>query len=228
MVTNNSPHFNNTMSIGKRIFIIVFVLAIAAFASVGGFWLAREMRGAEPIPDQTLLRDGPLLQLPHSKELAAFTLYDHTGAEFNNASLEGNWRLVFFGFASCPHICPDTLFRLRTVVDQLEGELSPEDLPKVLLISVDPERDTPEVLTEYLKRFDNKIEAVSGEDAQLRQLAMDFGAHYVVPEHEPGEWYNVDHSASVHVVDPNGDWVGLLSAPHEPEAMAAALARFID
>lgn len=228
MVAINSPHLN-PMSTAKRISIIALVLSIAALASVGGFWLAHKMRGAdETIHEQTLLRDGPLLQLPQSKALSEFTLYDHTGAEFNNASLDGNWRLVFFGFASCPHICPDTLFRLRAVVDRLEDELSPRDLPRVLLISVDPERDTPEVLTAYLERFDNRIEAVSGEDEQLRKLAMDFGAHYVIPDHEPGEWYNVDHSIGVHVVNPDGEWVGLLSAPHEPEAMADALARFID
>lgn len=217
------------MSIGKRISIIILILGIAVLASVGGFWAAQKLSTTdEAVPNQALLRDGPLLILPEQKELGEFVLYDHDGRDFNNESLTGEWRLVFFGFTSCPHICPSTLQLLRTVVNELASSLPAKDLPKVLLISVDPERDTPGKLNEYVARFGNDIEAVSGDDAQLRKVAMDFGAHYVIPDHEPGEWYNVDHSISVHVVDPEGRWVGLLSAPHDAEAMAAALGRFID
>ena len=217
------------MSNNSKTATFVLVAAIALAAAAGGFWLAGKSRdSAGAIPNQALLRDGPLLALPEGKALSEFTLYDHTGAEFNNASLEGNWRLAFFGFASCPHICPDTLFKLRTVVDLLEESVDEDKLPGVLLISVDPERDTPEVLSEYRERFDNKIETISGEDEQLRKLAMDLGAHYVVPEHVPGEWYNVDHSVSVHVLDPDGNWEALLSAPHDPPAMAESLARYLD
>jgi protein SCO1/2 len=134
---------------------------------------------------------------------------------------------VFFGFSSCPHICPNTLFLLTSVVDQLEKELPAESLPQVLFVSVDPERDTPEVLQQYRERFGGNIEAVSGADDQLRALAMDLGSHYVVPEHEPGEWYNVDHSISVHLLDPQARWVALLSPPHDAAAMAEVLERFL-
>lgn len=226
---NAMSRYNQRMSTARKIQFSLLIISVAALAAASGFWLAFKYQGADTaIPNQALLRDGPLLALPEAKELSDFTLYDHTGGVFSKASLQGDWRLVFFGFASCPHICPDTLFRLKTVVDQLAEKLPTDELPTILFISVDPERDTPEVLSEYRERFDGDIEAVSGKDDQLRALAMDFGAHYVIPEHEPGEWYNVDHSISVHVLDPEGDWVGLMSAPHDPEAMAGALERFID
>ena len=208
----------------QKITLSLVLLAVALTAATGGMWLAKNLRdGDAGIANQALLRDGPLLVLPEAKTLSEFTLYDHTGGEFNRNSLEGKWRLVFFGFASCPHICPDTLFRLKTVVDQLSESLSPEKLPAILFISVDPGRDTPAVLDEYRQRFDGGIEAVSGDDEQLRKLAMDLGAHYVIPAHEPGDWYNVDHSISVHVLNPDGEWVGLMSAPHASECAATPI-----
>lgn len=205
------------------------LLAVAVTAAAGGLWLAHSLadRGAD-IPDQAQLRDGPLLRLPEPKPIADFALYDDTGAAFSKASLEGEWTLMFFGFTSCPHICPDTLFLLTDVVERLEGTLPSDRVPRILFVGVDPERDTAEALARYRQRFDSQIEAVSGPDAQLRALAMQVGAHYVVPEHEPDAWYNVDHSISVQLLDPEGRWAGVLSAPHDSEAISDALTRLLE
>jgi protein SCO1/2 len=216
------------MNTGTRTPTLILIASIAVLAAAGGFWLAYMLKSeGSAMVDQTLLRDGPLLALPEPKQLADFVLYDHNGDEFSETSLEGEWTLVFFGFSSCPHICPNTLFLLTAVVDQLEKELPAESLPQVLFVSVDPERDTPEVLQQYRERFGGGIEAVSGADDQLRALAMDLGSHYVVPEHEAGEWYNVDHSISVHLLDPQARWVALLSPPHDAATMAEVLERFL-
>ena len=203
---------------------------VALLAAGGGLWFAQATLNqsapkapAAPV-DQAELRDGPLLRLPQAKVLADFALYDHAGEPFNKASLDGQWTLVFFGFTSCPHICPSVLYKLNEASAALDEGL---EKPRVLLISVDPERDTPEVLARYRERFDGKIEAVSGPDAQLRALAMQLGAHYVIPEHEPDEWYNVDHSLNVMVLDADANWVGVYSAPHDIEAIAASLSRFL-
>lgn len=207
--------------------IIVFAL-VALIAAAGGLWLASATRDAgAPMADQAALRDGPLLRLPEPRPIADFALYDQAGQPYSKTSLEGSWTLAFFGFTSCPHICPDTLYKLTQVVDRLEGEVAPALVPEVLLIAVDPERDTPEALGRYRERFDNEIRAVSGPDPQLRALALQLGAHYVVPEHEPETWYNVDHSMGVMLLDPQARWAGVFSAPHDAEAMAAALTRFL-
>ena len=215
------------MSTRSRLSTLLLLTSIAVFAAVGGYWLVQVKDSGQPIANQALLRDGPLLRLPEPKSIADFEMYDHEGDTFSRSSLEGAWTLVFFGFSACPHICPDTLFQLTNVVEKLEGELPPERLPQVLFISVDPERDTAEALGQYRARFGNAIEAISGTDEQLRGLALQFGAHYGVPVHEAGAWYNVEHSISVHLLNPEAQWVGLLSAPHDAEAMAEALERFI-
>lgn len=212
---------------GKTSTLLAFA-AVALIAAVVGLWLADATRNqAVPILDQAQLRDGPFLRLPEPKPIADFALYDHEGNPYARTSLQGSWTLAFFGFTSCPHICPDTLFKLTEVVDRLEGELPAARVPQVLLIGVDPERDTPEALARYCERFGNEILAVSGPHAQLRALAMQLGAHYVVPEHDPDQWYNVDHSLRVMLLDPQARWVGVFSAPHDTDAMAGALQRFL-
>lgn len=215
------------LSGSTRIFLACAAIALAA--AVGGLWLAHSMHvdnGAGA--NQAVLRDGPFLRLPEPKPIADFALYDHAGQPYSRASLEGSWTLAFFGFTSCPHICPDTLFKLTETVDLLEGELPAAAVPEVLLIGVDPARDTPEALARYRQRFDQEIQAVSGPDAQLRALALQLGAHFVVPEHEPDKWYNVDHSVGVLLLDPQARWIGIFSAPHDSQAMAGALRRYLE
>lgn len=207
--------------------VLVFAL-VATLAAGGGLWLAWQMQASgTAMSDQATLRDGPFLRLPQAKPLADFALYDDAGEPWSKTSLQGSWTLVFFGFTNCPHVCPDTLFRLTEAVRKLDGRLPPERLPAVLFIGVDPERDTPAALQRYRARFGGDIEAVSGPDAQLRALAVQLGAHYVVPDHEPDQWYNVDHSVNVLLLDPGAQWVGVFSAPHDSDAIADALARFL-
>lgn len=207
---------------------IILVISIAIAAAIAGFWVAKISKEASSEGGAPrLVQVGPLLAMPEPKPLSDFSLYDHTGSAFTPMALEGRWTLVFFGFASCPHICPNTLYKLTSVVEQLEGGLPAELIPQILFVSVDPERDTAEVLDRYRERFSGQVLTVSGPDDQLRTLALDLGAHYVIPEHEPGEWYNVDHSASVHLLNPDGEWAGVFSAPHDAGAIASSLETYL-
>jgi protein SCO1/2 len=209
--------------------VILMFATVALIAAGAGLWLSQNTAARSgTVADQSALRDGPFLKLPQAKPIADFALYDGAGEGFSRAGLEGDYTLVFFGFTSCPHICPSTLHQLTQVVDGLEGELPPDRVPNILFISVDPERDTPKALEQYSARFGPSIQAVSGPDAQLRALAMQLGVHYVVPEHDPDEWYNVDHSLSVLLLDPEVRWVGVFSAPHDGAAMREALQRFLE
>ena len=84
--------------------------------------------------------------------------------------------------------------------------------------------DTPERLDEYVAQFGPDVIAITGEHPQLRALATQLGIHYNIPDHAPGEWYNVDHTVSVPVLDPQARWAGVLGAPHEAEGIRDALA----
>jgi len=216
------------MPSAKKTSIVFIFVAVAVIAAGIGLWLAHLIQATQtPGANQAMLRDGPFLRLPEPRPIAEFVLYDDTGEAFARADIEGQWTLVFLGFSSCPHICPDTLYQLTQAVEGIRETLAPERVPKILFIGVDPERDTPQALARYRERFGNAIEAVSGQDAQLRALALQLGVHYVVPEHEEGKWYSVDHSLSVLLLDPRAQWVGVLSAPHDGAAIAEALERFL-
>lgn len=201
------------------LFSVVAVLAAAA-----GLWLGLRGSDRQAATVEAPQREGPLTVLPEPRPLADFALVDQHGRPFSRADLEGRWSLVFFGFASCPHICPDTLFQLQQAVAGLDPEVD-GPRPRVVFVSVDPERDTPRRLDEYARRFGPDLVAVTGEHPQLRALAVQLGIHYNIPDHEPGEWYNVDHTVSVPVLDPQARWAAVLGAPHEADGIRDALAR---
>lgn len=198
--------------------LLLFTL-VALLAAAAGLWFG--LRGGDRVPEHAPgpQIEGPLTVLPEPRPLADFALTDQHGQPFSKTNLEGRWSLVFFGFASCPHICPDTLFQLQQAV----AGLDPETRPRVVFVSVDPARDTPERLAEYAQRFGDDLVAVTGEHAQLRALTTQLGIHYNIPDHEPGEWYNVDHTVAVPVLDPRVRWAGLLGAPHEADAVRSAI-----
>lgn len=211
------------MSEHSQMRILMLFTVVAVLAAGAGLWLGLRGDGQPAAPLDGPERDGPLTLLPEPRPLADFSLVDQHGRAFSRADLEGRWSLVFFGFASCPHICPDTLFQLQRAVNGLDP-VGETERPRVVFVSVDPERDTPERLDEYVAQFGPDVIAITGEHPQLRALATQLGIHYNIPDHAPGEWYNVDHTVSVPVLDPQARWAGVLGAPHEAEGIRDALA----
>ncbi|NDY92562.1 SCO family protein [Ideonella livida] len=135
-------------------------------------------------------------------------------------SLLGRWSLVFFGYTQCPDICPGTLGMLTEVFRLLPAELP---RPGVLFLSVDPERDLPGLLAEYLPAFHPDFRGAAGTDADLAALVAHLGVRY--HRHAPGPQgqYTVDHTASMFLLDPQARWRAELEPPHEPQAIARAL-----
>ena len=144
----------------------------------------------------------------------AFTLVDHKGRTVSEKDFLGRPALVFFGFTNCPEVCPTTLFELTNRLKTL-GSVS--DRLQVLFITADPERDTPEQLALYLQSFDPRIVGLSGSREQTdraisafkvvaRKVGLDSGG------------YNVDHTASVFMMDSKGYFAGLIDY-HESENM---------
>jgi protein SCO1/2 len=179
------------------------------------------------------LRNQPKLQslivLPEAKVIADFALLDESGQPFSLADFKGRWSLLFFGFTSCPDICPNTLYQLQQVRKDLVQELGEENLPVIYLVSVDPGRDTPDKLAEYLSFFDPAFRGVTGDDRQLRALTMQLGIVYHVAEHEEGTLdYAVDHSASLVLLSPQAKMFGVFPAPQDAARMSHDLLQILN
>ncbi|WP_299081488.1 SCO family protein [uncultured Paraglaciecola sp.] len=144
---------------------------------------------------------------PQARALPDFRLVDHNNQTFTPADLKGHWSLVFVGYTYCPDICPTTLAELKSIYPELQKIVS--DFPiQVVLLSVDPKRDTPERLNEYINFFDPEFIAVSGEHGQLFPLVRAMGMMYSMSESTDNPNYLVDHSSSVVIVNPDALVIG--------------------
>ena len=183
------------------------VAALAALAVALLFlW---SVDGADPKPEFATL-------LPEPLPLPEFSLRDQQGRPFTRDSLRGQTSLLFFGFTHCPDICPATLQQLSLARKQI-AEASPGNpLPAIVLISVDPERDTPEKLDKYVSAFGEDVIGVTGTRKSLLPLTSAMGIFF---ERQPldGNDYTVSHSTAVLVVDDNANFRALFSAPHKTE-----------
>jgi protein SCO1/2 len=137
-------------------------------------------------------------------------LVDQHGAAFTNERLQGKWTLVFFGFTYCPDICPTTMSFLNDLLGQLEGT-EVEDT-EVLMVSVDPARDTVAVLADYMPYFNPEFTGVTGEFLDIHRFATALNTPFrKVPGQ--GDNYLVDHSANVVLINPRGDYHGFFKSP---------------
>jgi protein SCO1/2 len=162
--------------------------------------------------------------------VADFALVDGQGQPFSLENLRGHWSLLFFGFTNCPDVCPSALYDLNLVSEQLEASQGAGSADvQVVFVSVDPERDSPEKLSQYVSYFNPGFIGVSGSNEQLAPMTMQMGIAYRVEEHEAEtERYEVYHSASIMLMDPRGRLHGVFPAPHNAEKMAVELAQVID
>ncbi|WP_119279699.1 SCO family protein [Calidithermus roseus] len=133
---------------------------------------------------------------------AEFTLASASNPSYRLSDLRGKAVFIFFGFVNCPDVCPTTLQDLKRVYTRL----TPEEQARVqvLFISVDPERDTPEALGRYVQFFDPHFVGLSGTPEATAQVAKDYGVFYQKSQIKSAQQYNVDHTASVFLIDPKG------------------------
>ena len=201
----------------------LLVVVVALLGTVGGYslWQVLQAR-SQPVYQA-------LLVLPEAREIPAFELVDAAGHPFGPARLEGKWSLLFFGFTHCPDICPGTLYDLSQASKAIHAALSDKaDRLQVVLVSVDPERDTPARLAEYIAFFDPSFEAVTGPHERLEPLTRKLGIAYRIAPHERGAaQYDVDHSASILLMDPQGRLHGVFPAPHDVVALQSDLIQLL-
>lgn len=178
-----------------------------------------------PAPAPALPLSGQLptsTRVDDARPLPAFALHRAEGT-LSNADLAGRWTLLSFGYTFCPDICPTTLATLGEVKAQLAARGLPA--PQVLFVSVDPARDTPARLAEFVRFFDADFVGATGSNAELATLVRHLGVQYLRHEGPDPQHYVVDHSAVIYLIDPQGRLKATFSWPHEPAAMAADYAR---
>ncbi len=193
-------------------------------SAIGGFSYWQLTHARNPFPTSSLL------VLPDPRVIADFTLTDQDSQPFTLANLRGRWSLIFFGYTHCPDVCPGTLYELQKVNEILKQKQPQQaDRVQILFFSVDPERDTAAKLKEYLSFFDPGFIGVSGEDAQLLPLTRQMGIAYRIEEHQPGiTEYDVAHSASVLLMNPDGRLYRAFPPPHDAEKISADLLTLIE
>ena len=152
-----------------------------------------------------------------------FRLVDQNGHAFSDQDLKGKAFLVFFGFTHCPDVCPTTLFEISEIMRNLGPEA---DRTAALFISVDPERDTPEAMKDYLASFDPHLRGLTGDAAALAAVAKAYRVYYKKVPLEGGD-YTMDHTAIVYLMDKNGRFVAPFSLRRTPEASADDLRRYL-
>ena len=146
---------------------------------------------------------------PEAREIKPFKLVDHQGNQVDVSSLKGNWQLMFFGFTFCPDICPTTMAVLNRAVSKMEKA------PQVIMVSVDPERDTVKALARYVPSFNPNFVGYTGTFDNIVGLATNLNIAFgKVPGKEPGS-YTMDHAASIVVIDPEGRYAGFIKSPHQ-------------
>lgn len=193
---------------------LVGLVALAAL--VAGIYFAVNI---SPGKDQSASSTQYLQRYPAPRVLPEFSLVDQSSSAFTNTNLQGHWSLVFVGYTFCPDICPTTLAELSRVYGQLAGLPTSHPL-QVVFLSVDPNRDSPERLAEYMSFFNDAFVGATGEHAQLFPLVRGLGMMYSISESTDNPNYLVDHSASIVVVDPNGQVIGRFRPQIEPGKLA--------
>lgn len=184
----------------------IFIAIVAVVAIGTGAWLS-----------SIVMQPAPSLQtatvLPAPGELPDFSLVDQNGRPVARDYFEGHWNLVFFGFTHCPDICPLTLQVLENAKRQLAAD-GQQPLPRIVLVSVDPERDTPEIMRQYVGYFGDDNIGITGALDEIRKLTGGLGIFFEKSVLDEAN-YSVDHSAVVIVINPRAQFHALFSAPHE-------------
>jgi len=175
----------------------LFYLIAAVAAGAIGF-LAFQKSAELPQPEHALYYE-------QARDIKPFELTDHHNQAFTKKQLSGKWSWIFFGYTSCPDVCPTTLQELNFVYDELKAV---SDNTQILLVSVDPNRDTPEKLAQYIAYFNKEFIALTGNHGVLFPFARNVGLMYAINEpvgEDPDKNnYLVDHSSSLVLVNPQG------------------------
>ena len=192
----------------------------ATVAALGGVAMGLRYWRGEPPP----AIGGYVLREP--KALPPVALVDEQGRPFRTADFAGHWSFLYFGYTYCPDVCPLTLVELATLKKRLAEQL-PGESTDYYLVSVDPGRDTPERLRDYVTYFDPSFHGLTGSVTDLTLLAQQTGSVFFLPADQSQDAYLVGHSSNIALLDPDGRLYAVFTSPHEPAQLAADFGRIV-
>jgi protein SCO1/2 len=162
--------------------------------------------------------------LSEPKALPPVALVDEQGRALGPADFAGRWSFLYFGYTYCPDVCPLTLVELATLKKRLTEQL-PDTPTDYYLVTVDPARDTPERLREYVTYFDASFHGLTGSIDDLKSLTGQTGSVFFVPEGQSEDAYLVSHSSNIALLGPDGRLHAVFTSPHTPDQLAADFGR---
>ncbi|MCE7029930.1 SCO family protein [Jiella avicenniae] len=183
-----------------------------------GLWaMVALVAGALAFTYLSISRQGGAADAPYG---TPFTLVDQNGEPFASSKLSGKPFALFFGYTHCPDVCPTTLYELASHQQAIEAEGG--DF-RIVFVTVDPARDTPGVLKEYVEAVSPQIVALTGDQADVAKMAKGWGAFF--RKSGEGEDYLMDHTATTFLIDEDGRLAGTIAYGEDPETVTAKLER---
>jgi protein SCO1/2 len=199
---------------------IVIVALIALVGGISMSWVVSQNRSVE--------LEAGLWFGEQARPLPEFELIDHNNKPLNRDRMKGSWSLMFFGYTHCPDICPTSL----QMMSDMMSEIDDSDVSKAIniyFISVDPERDSSELLKSYVTYFNPEFIGATAAMEKLRPLTATLGISHIIGERIEGSpTYDVEHSSAIVLVNPEAQYAGIFSAPHNASAIARDMTRIVE
>jgi protein SCO1 len=199
-------------------FIFLLILVVMALAFYGRAHASKQAQ--KTVITAPVKIDGTVL--PKPRVITAFDLTQTDGKPYTRQNLNGHWTLMFFGFTNCPLVCPTTMTELNKMYHQLQKEMPANKLPAVVMVSVDPGRDSLKRLKGYVSSFNTQFTGLRGDIAHVQGLARQMNVVFTKITFGDGDkdHYTISHSAEIMLLNPKGNLVAFLSYPHKAKTMA--------
>jgi protein SCO1/2 len=202
----------------KKNSLIMVVLFLALTGLVAGLLVANHVNAKKALN----VADFHGTYLEHPRHINAFSLTGTDNKKFDNQRLEGRWTMVFFGFTSCGYLCPTTMAEIGKMFKILEHN-GVKDLPQVVMITLDPERDPLNKLKDYVETFDSHFYGARAEDDTVKHMTREMGVMYAkvsMQDKADPKAYDIQHSGTIMLFNPEGKLNAFFTTPHRAEALA--------
>tara|TARA_Y100001958_G_C21220699_1_gene546057 strand:+ start:653 stop:1288 length:636 start_codon:yes stop_codon:yes gene_type:complete len=197
------------MTVRKNILLIVIFIFTVLALFINKLTTPRVLSSNELLINGLFLYEKP-------KEISDFSFYTANGVEFKKADLKGKWTLMYFGFTRCPDECPTTMYQMSKLVKVLREKSFPLEDKQWVLVSIDPERDSPDDIDKYAKGFDKDFVGVVNSRPMLLSLATQLSVNNIMPSGNQMDHSHLDnHVNNIILLNPDGEFAGIFRPPFE-------------